>query len=187
MPTVTSSIQTRAHASTQPIMTLVKREAVRLKPLFAGSGASTILLLASAERTRDPKVGRMFKLQRFGVLSAALMGILSLTAPSVSAIEPAEAGNRFTRKVYRVDDLPVWTKDEQFNANFLMHIITTTVTPERWGNRPGSAEIAPYAPSAALVVWAPPETHTGIKLLVDMGRGIEPVPVPSRANAKDSE
>ncbi len=129
----------------------------------------------------------MLKLQRFGVLSAALIGILFLAPSNVSAAEPAKAGNRFTTVVYRVGDLPVWTKDGQFNANFLMHIIATTVTPEKWGSRPGSAQIAPYASAAALVISAPPETHTGIKLLVSMGRGINPIPTSARANAKDSE
>lgn len=129
----------------------------------------------------------MFKSLWTCVLSAALIGTVSMTAPNVLADGPAETGGIHIRKVYRVGDLPVWAKDGQFRPTLLIHMITTTVTPEQWGSRPGSAAIAPYAPAAALVVTASPETHSGIKHLVDMNRGIHPFPVPLRANAKGSE
>lgn len=67
-----------------------------------------------------------------------------------------------TTRVYKLADLPVWTKEKNFAPSVLMHLLQTSVCPEQWEGEGGRATMAPYPQNYSVVISASAELHDKI-------------------------
>lgn len=93
------------------------------------------------------------------LLLATLLGAFCLLTPRVSASNAAATHARLLHKTYRIGDLPVWTKDGQFQPQFLMHSIQSSVSPKIWEANGGKSSMSPYDKNSSLVISTTQECH----------------------------
>lgn len=93
------------------------------------------------------------------LLLATLLGAFCLLTPRVSASNGAASNARPLTKTYRISDLPVWTKDGQFQPQFLMHSIQSSISPKIWDKNGGKSAMAPHVESGSLVISTTQDCH----------------------------
>lgn len=96
------------------------------------------------------------------LLLAAVLGAFCLLTPRVSASGAAGNSGRSLVKTYRIADLPVWTKDGQFEPKFLIHSIRCSVDPESWEANGGKSTMGAFLEENSLVISTTRETHRRI-------------------------
>lgn len=108
------------------------------------------------------------------LLGMMLMGMAVTTNTQVSA-EAADGevlvdpGKTFV-KVYRLHDLPAWSKDGTFRPVLIMQTVQDQILPKQWESRGGTATMAPYPQDGALVISAPEKMHEKIQAFLDKQR-----------------
>lgn len=104
------------------------------------------------------------------LLLATVLGAFCLLTPRVSASNAAANSARTFTMTYRIGDLPVWTKDGQFQPNVLMHSIQSLVAPKGWEANGGPSTMAPHPQDGSLMISTTQETHQKIQNLLDRYR-----------------
>ncbi|WP_442506270.1 hypothetical protein SH528x_005104 [Novipirellula sp. SH528] len=93
----------------------------------------------------------------------------ALKTPSNES-EQVEEDTRVYPKVYRLQDLPVWTKDGMFSPSLVMSLIQSTISPESWEAKGGPSTMAPYPQNASLVISTSSENHDAVIALLEQFR-----------------
>ncbi|KLU06093.1 putative signal peptide and transmembrane protein [Rhodopirellula islandica] len=108
------------------------------------------------------------------LLGLMLAGMAVTTNSQVSADAAdgevlVDPGTTFV-KVYRLHDLPAWSKDGAFRPALIMQTVQDQVLPKHWEARGGTATMAPYPQDGALVIAAPEKMHERIQAFLDKQR-----------------
>ena len=93
----------------------------------------------------------------------------ALKTPS-NALENVEEDTQVYPKVYRLQDLPVWSKDGTFNPALTMSLIQSAISPESWEAKGGPSTMAPYPQNASLVISTSSKNHDAITALLKQFR-----------------
>ncbi len=107
----------------------------------------------------------------FGLVGVALLVCFAFTLqmlPQAIAAEPvpvAEEAKVFPI-VYRVGDLPVWSKEGDYTPDLLMTLIQATISPDTWEAKGGPSALAPYPQDAAIIVRTTASNHDALALLI---------------------
>ncbi|ELP30895.1 hypothetical protein [Rhodopirellula baltica] len=107
-------------------------------------------------------------------LGLMLAGMAVTTNSQVSADAAdgevlVDPGKTFAN-VYRLHDLPAWSKDGTFRPDLIMQTVQDQVLPKHWEARGGNATMAPYPQEGALVIRASEKMHQEIKAFLDKRR-----------------
>jgi hypothetical protein len=70
---------------------------------------------------------------------------------------------------YRLHDLPVWSKEGNFNPSMLIALIESRISPDQWNK---SSKLAPYFQDASLVVSTTRTNHRALAELISHLRAI---------------
>ena len=114
----------------------------------------------------------------FSVLGTLGLGLLFCVAIVQVTLRDASAADSDaitkTSKVYlmnyRLEGLPVWSKDGSCNPKLLMMVIESSISPESWTSLGGPSTMAPYPKTASLVVSTTRENHDAIGKLLEQLR-----------------
>ncbi len=106
---------------------------------------------------------------RIGVslLLAILLGAFCLLTPHVSAGGSGASDAHCHPRTYRIGDLPVWTKDGQFQPKVLLWHIQSTVSPKSWEASGGQSTMALYPPNGSVVISTTPDIHEQLHELLE--------------------
>ncbi|MDM4019557.1 hypothetical protein [Roseiconus lacunae] len=69
-------------------------------------------------------------------------------------------------KVYKLQDLPVWTSKNEFDASSIMHLIRAKISPSSWHPIFGKSTMAPYPKNASLIISTTAKNHERISALL---------------------
>ena len=102
-----------------------------------------------------------------GVLGLGLLFCFALTQetlPEASAADDvSESQNtKVYPKTYRLEDLPVWSKDGSYNPKLMIMLIESSISPKSWEALGGPSSMAPYPQNASLVVSTTSDNHDAL-------------------------
>ena len=87
------------------------------------------------------------------------------------ATKPTEIDdNNVYPMTYRLSDLPVWTKQGEYNPQLLIDFIQVSVSPKTWATEGGPSTMAVYPKGESLVVSTTSKNHQALQKLLERFR-----------------
>ena len=113
-------------------------------------------------------------MRSFSVLSVLGIGLLCCVAlaqdksQEVSAADDVAAAQntKVYPVTYRLEDLPVWSKDGHYDPNLMIMLIHSPISPTSWEALGGPSTMAPYAQNFSLVVSTTSDNHDALSALL---------------------
>ncbi|GAA5511272.1 hypothetical protein [Novipirellula caenicola] len=112
-------------------------------------------------------------MRSFSVLSVLGIGLLCCVVLTQDKSQEASAADdvaaaqntKVYTVTYRLEDLPVWSKDGHFDYKLICMLIHSSISPKSWEALGGPSTMAPYPQNFSLVVSTTSDNHDALSAL----------------------